>query len=162
MKTTTIAIFTLTLAATISAACIGQDAKQPVPIAAPATPAQDPDKQDSQPVKLEHDGEAHPTNIWMQLKLKHSQKIFTGMVEGDLLTVEDSAANLKLVNRLERFVKVKSTDYRTQLKLFQYANEEILKGAKENNLDRVTLGYNQMTLSCVACHKQLRKQSPSP
>ena len=109
------------------------------------------------PVKLHPKGEAHPPSIWMQQKLKHSQKIFAAMVEGDLFQVEDSARHLKMINRLENFVRGKSRDYRTQLKLFQFANDEILNGAKEKNLDRVTLGYNQMTISCVKCHKQLRK-----
>lgn len=109
------------------------------------------------PVKLDPKGEAHPPNIWMQQKLKHSQKIFAGMVEGDLFAVEDAAKHLMFLNRLEYFVHGKTKGYRTQLKQFQYANTEILKGAKEKNLDRVTLGYNQMTNSCVACHKQLRR-----
>jgi hypothetical protein len=112
---------------------------------------------ESKPVKLDEQGEAHPPSIWMQQKLKHSQKIFAGMVEGNLLQVEDSARNLKRINRLESFVRGRSKEYRTQLRIFRYANEEILKGAAEKNLDRVTLGYNQMTLSCVACHKRLRQ-----
>lgn len=107
-------------------------------------------------VKLTPDGEAHTPSIWMQQKLKHSQKIFAGMVEGDLFAVEDAARNLKFTSRLEHFVKARHKGYRTQLKAFYFANEEILKGAREKNIDRVTLGYNQMTVSCVACHKQLR------
>lgn len=106
-------------------------------------------------------GESQPPSIWMRQKLKHSQRIFAAMVEGDLSQVEDSAQLMKTVNRLESFVRGKSKDYGTQLKLFQYANDEILKGAKERNLDRVTLGYNQMTISCVACHKQLRRADRS-
>lgn len=100
----------------------------------------------------------HPPSIWMQQKLKHAQRIFAGMVEGDFVAVEEAATHLKFINRLEGFVRGKSKGYRTQLRLFQFANEEILKAADEENLDRLTLGYNQMTLSCVACHKQLRQK----
>lgn len=95
-------------------------------------------------------------SVWMDQKLKHSQKIFAAMVEGDLFTVEDAARQLKFISRLENFVKARHKGYRTQLRAFNFANNEILEGAKEKNIDRVTLGYNQMTLSCVACHKKLR------
>lgn len=107
-------------------------------------------------VKLASDGEAHPPNVWMEQKLKHSQKIFAGMVQGDMFAVEDAARHLKLLNRLESFVHGRSKTYRAQLRLFQYANDEILKGAEDKNPDRVLLGYNQLTVSCVGCHKQLR------
>jgi len=111
---------------------------------------------ESKPVKLDPDGESHPPSVWMQQKLKHSQKIFAGLVVGDLIAVEESARHLQFINRLENFVRGQSKGYRTQLRQFQYANDEIVKGAKDRNLDRVTLGYSQLALSCVACHKQLR------
>lgn len=113
-------------------------------------------KTESKSVKLELDGESHPPSVWMQQKLKHSQKIFAGMVEGDLIAIEEAARHLQFINRLENFVRGQSKGYRTQLRQFQYANDEIVKGAKDKNLDRVTLGYSQLALSCVACHKQLR------
>ena len=148
-------ITTLTLAA-VSLFCLAQE----TPTKVSNNPAGASEKAttgaESTPVKLDPKGEAHPPSIWMQQKLKHSQKVFAGMVEGDLVQVEESAQHLQLINRLESFARRRSTEYRTQLRLFRYANNEILKGAKEKNLDRVTLGYNQLAVSCVACHKQLR------
>ena len=111
---------------------------------------------EEQPIKLDPKGEALPPSIWMQQKLKHSQNIFKGMVKGDLMLVEESARHLSVLHRLESFVRRDSKDYRAQMTLFEHANNEILKGAQAKNLDRVTLGYNQMTVSCVACHKHLR------
>lgn len=107
-------------------------------------------------VKLDPKGEALPASVWMQQKLKHSKKIFEGMVRGDMAQVEESARHLKLLNRLESFVRRGSSEYRSQMTLFQHANNEIIHGAETENLDRVTLAFNQMTVSCVACHKQLR------
>ena len=148
-------ITTLTLAA-VSLCCLAQEtpAKQSnKPAGTAETVTKDTD---STPVKLDPKGEAHPPSIWMQQKLKHSQNVFAGMVSGDLVQVEESAQYLQLVNRLESFARRRSPEYRTQLRVFRYANNEILKGAKEKNLNRVTLGYNQLTVSCVACHQQLR------
>jgi len=152
MKTTTL----LTVLA-LSAYCLAQEADKTESPSSTKTPVEVVKSDGDAPVKLDPKGEAHPPSIWMQQKLKQSQKIFAGMVEGDLFAVEEAARHLQFINRLENFVRGKSKEYRTQLKQFQYANTEILKGAKDKNLDRVTLGYNQMTTSCVACHKQLRK-----
>ena len=109
-------------------------------------------------VKLDENNPAQPPSVWMQQKLKHSQKIFAGLVEGDMFAVEDAARNLKFINRLENFVRGRTKAYRTQLRLFQHANAQILKGAEERNAERVLLGYQQMTVSCVTCHQQLRNR----
>lgn len=140
---------------TVSLTCLADDAtdKQRLP---QETESSKGKVSAEESVKLAVDGQAQTPSIWMQQKLKHSQKIFEAMVLGDAFAVEDAARNLKLINRLESFVKGRHKGYRTQLRAFQFANEEILKGAREKNIDRITLGYNQMTLSCVACHKQLR------
>jgi|GEM_PF-4767426 len=147
MKTITFAL----LLAIMSISCVAELNQETKP-----KPKTTKSANEEKPVKLTPDGEAHKPSIWMQQKLKHSQMIFAGMVEGDLFAVEYAARHLKFMSRLENFVKARHKGYRTQLKAFQFANDEIIEGASEKNLDRVTLGYNQMTLSCVACHKKLR------
>ena len=139
------------LLASVSLSCFAEDVTKEKPNEE-VTKAASQEK----PVRLTPDGEAHKPSIWMQQKLKHSQKIFAGMVEGDFFKVEDAARHLKFMSRLENFVKARHKGYRTQLKVFYFANEEILEGAREKNIDRVMLGYNQVAISCVACHKQLR------
>lgn len=142
-------LFLILLAAVASAVCFGDESKLP-------RQEKTNTKQVEKTVQFTPGGEAHKPSIWMKQKLKHSQKIFAGMVEGDLFAVEESARILKFTSRLENFVKARHKGYRAQLKDFQVANNKILKGAKEKDIDKVTLAYNQMTVSCVACHKQLR------
>ena len=43
-----------------------------------------------------------------------------------------------------------------QLQAFQFANAEILRNAKAGNLEAATMGFQQLTISCVSCHKMLR------
>jgi len=149
--------FTLILLLVATLSCVADERKKDEQAVKPK-PAVTKTSSDEKPVKLTPDGEAHLPSIWMEQKLKHSQKIFAGMVEGDLFAVEDAARHLKFMSRVENFVKARHKGYRIQLRAFQFANEEILKGGKDKNIDRVTLGYNQMTVSCVACHKQLREK----
>jgi cytochrome c556 len=35
--------------------------------------------------------------------------------------------------------------------------DEIIRQANQDNLEGVTLGFNQLTVSCVQCHKHLRE-----
>ncbi len=47
--------------------------------------------------------------------------------------------------------------YKTQLEVFATANEEIIRQADEDNVEGAALAFTQLTISCVNCHKQLRK-----
>jgi hypothetical protein len=110
--------------------------------AASAT-AQDPRKDD----------EASP---WMKRKLELSQRVFAGLAAGDYDAIGESARTMENLNRIELFIRGRNDDYRTQLRAFQFANRELIRAADAKNLDRATLAFQQMTLSCVNCHKQLR------
>ena len=114
--------------------------------------------EDTTPLADRGDAEPKAASVWMKQKLQYSQKIFAGLTMGDLVAVEDDAKQMKLINRLESFVRGRSNPYRTQLKQFQFANDEIIRGAREKNIERVTLGYNQLSVSCVMCHKHLRER----
>jgi hypothetical protein len=48
--------------------------------------------------------------------------------------------------------------YQTQLQVFRFASNELVRLAEEKNLDGASLAYTQMTISCVNCHKFLRQQ----
>ena len=96
-------------------------------------------------------------SVWMKQKLQNSQEIFAAMTLGDLETVKREARQMKLINQLESFVRGRSDPYRTHLRLFQFATEEIIRGAEDENIERVTLGYTQLSVSCVMCHKHLRE-----
>jgi cytochrome c556 len=63
---------------------------------------------------------------------------------------------LAKLNQIEKFVRGRDQAYRAQLDIFRYAVEDVRKEAEAKNIDGVTLAFNQMTLSCVNCHKLLR------
>jgi hypothetical protein len=47
--------------------------------------------------------------------------------------------------------------YRTQLEVFNDANEQIIRQAQKDNVEGAALAFTQLTISCVNCHKQLRE-----
>lgn len=116
-------------------------------------PQTKPAKADDQPASQQEE-----RSFWMQKKLEHTQEILNGLVTEDFALIRKNAIALKGLNRLEYFVRREPEAYRTQLKLFQFSVEELERLATEKNLDGASLAFTQMTLSCVKCHQQLRKE----
>lgn len=97
-------------------------------------------------------------SFWMEQKLKYSQSILNGLATEDYELISKNAMAMKGLNKVEFFVRQRPAGYRTQLKNFQYSIDEVLKHAEDENLAGATLGFTQMTISCVNCHKQLRSE----
>jgi hypothetical protein len=93
----------------------------------------------------------------MDFKVEESQEVFASLARADFKAIAASAEKLKALNALERFVRRGVPGYGTQLRSFEFAVDEIQQQAKRENLEGVTMGFNQLTLSCVNCHKQLRR-----
>jgi cytochrome c556 len=98
-------------------------------------------------------------STWMKSKLVHSQSILEGMASGDFDQIAASAQTMNNLSKIESFVRGRFPKYRSHLTAFQEANEEIISQANDKNLEGVALGFNQLTLSCIQCHKQLRAQT---
>ncbi len=121
---------------------------------------QEKSKQESAPVDVKEPVEVQVTekfDFWMNVKLVESQKLFAALAQADFPTLLESGQRLKAVSSLEGFVRRKTPGYRTQLKTFEFSVDEILRQAGKENIEGVTLGFQQLTLSCVNCHKQLRQ-----
>lgn len=95
-------------------------------------------------------------SVWMDVKVEEAQKVFAALARADFKAINESTEKLKTLGALEAFVRRSTPDYRTQLRSFEFAVNEIQRQAKQENIEGVTMGFNQLTLSCVNCHKQLR------
>jgi hypothetical protein len=100
-----------------------------------------------------------PASSWMKLKLDYSQKILAGIAKADFDQIVQSAEGMRTLTTIEGFMRSKVPGYTAQLEFFNDANAEIIKQAKRDNVEGVTLAFTQMTLSCVNCHKKLREGS---
>ena len=92
----------------------------------------------------------------MRQKLRASQEILKGLADGDFTTIGANAQSMHVMDYLEKWVRADRPEYRTQLRLFEFADRELIRSASERNLEAATLAYTQLTISCVNCHK-LRK-----
>ena len=98
-------------------------------------------------------------SVWMKRKLEYSRNILAGLTSEDFDTVADNAKAMQAMSTFEGFIRGKMPGYRTQLQVFQSANEQIIEQAQKDNVEGATLAFTQLTISCVNCHKQLRAQS---
>jgi len=92
----------------------------------------------------------------MKKKLEYSQNILSGLAIEDFASIRKNATSMKALDVLEKYVHPRSNDYRMQLQTFQFANDELIRNAREKNVDGAALAYVQLTMSCVNCHKVLR------
>lgn len=97
-----------------------------------------------------------PVSFWMEKKLEYTQEILRGLAVGDLQSVQEKAEQMRVVSRVEGWVRNRKPGYREQFQAFEFANAEILRNAKADNLDGAAIGFQQLTITCVSCHKILR------
>ena len=105
--------------------------------------------------KTEKAGE-QTTSFWMERKLHLSQQLLAGITAGDFDKVTTSAQAMKGLDKVEAFIRGRTPGYRTQLQFFDESLDEIIRQAEKDNLEGAALGFTQLTISCVNCHKQLR------
>lgn len=91
----------------------------------------------------------------MEQKLSHAQGILSGLAKEDFAAISRESTEL-LALAQQQWIEHDTPEYRGQLKDFWITLEGIDASAKAKNLDGATLGYMQLTLSCVKCHKYLR------
>ena len=105
----------------------------------------------------EKEGKEQPTSYWMKIKLDFSQNILAGLATADFDKIVENAQSMRSLNKIEGFIRGRTPGYRNQLQIFEVSLDEIIRQAQKDNVDGVALGFTQLTISCVNCHKQLRE-----
>lgn len=93
----------------------------------------------------------------MEEKLRFSHKLLDSLAREDYPELEIAAQELRRIAR-EQWAANPSDEYKTQLQVFWTTLDGIESGAQRKEIDEATLAYMQMTLSCVKCHKLIRRE----
>lgn len=107
-------------------------------------------------------GKKPVTSVGMRIKLDLSKEILAGLATADFQQITENAKGMQGLNAIEHFTRGRSPKYRAQLRIFQFATNELIRCGEAKNLEGATLAYTTMTSSCVGCHKQLRTSQESP
>jgi hypothetical protein len=102
-------------------------------------------------------GQDRQTSFWMEKKLEYSQNILAGIANADYDLIVKNAESMRSLSKIEGFIRRQTPGYRTQLRIFEDAADEIIRQANRDNVDGAALAFTQMTISCVNCHKHLRE-----
>lgn len=98
-----------------------------------------------------------PISFWMAQKIDLSKKILESLTKEDFAMIETDAKQLRLLGKVEGFVRRKDPIYRRHQQSFDSALLDVATQAREHNVEGATLAFNQLTTSCVQCHKILRE-----
>ena len=101
--------------------------------------------------------ESESESFWMEQKLRLSQEILAGLASGDFDQIGRSAEVMRGLSKVEAFVRREPKGYRDYMRQFTLANDDLVRSAAEENLAGATLAFNQLTISCVNCHRHLRE-----
>jgi len=104
-----------------------------------------------------HDAEPTKVEKIMRLKLKHAQTVLEGLATKDFKKMQKSADELLFLTREAEWKVLHTPDYENHSNEFRRNVQDLLKNAKDENLDGCALAYMDMTLSCVKCHKHVRE-----
>jgi hypothetical protein len=97
-------------------------------------------------------------SVWMKKKLDYSQALLAALAMGDFEAIKTNGNQMKLLNRVEGFVRRRNPTYKKQIRMFEESCQAIVDSAAEQDLSGATLAFNQLTVNCVQCHRTLRQQ----
>jgi hypothetical protein len=96
-------------------------------------------------------------SFWMERKMKLSTDMLAALANGNAEKVAASGKAMRRLNTIEAFSRRRSPGYDAQLEIFSQSLDEIIAQAEKDNLEGAALGFTQLTISCVNCHKRLRE-----
>ncbi len=93
----------------------------------------------------------------MAEKLKYAKILLEGIALSDFKRITNSAEELIQLSKTAEWSVVRTPKYELHSNEFRRTAEVIIQKAKMKNIDGVTLGYFEMTMSCVRCHQYVRE-----
>jgi hypothetical protein len=93
---------------------------------------------------------------FMRKKLAASQSVLEGLAVEDFDLIAEGAKQLKITATAAEFMVSNDPLYIEHADDFRRVVNKLAVAAKEKRLDGATLGYMDMTMNCVECHKHVR------
>lgn len=93
----------------------------------------------------------------MEQKLRHTKALLEGLATEDFGQISRNSQALSLLSLESAWNVIVTEEYLKQSNAFRRSLESIRDGAKDASVDRAALGYVDMTIRCVQCHKYVRQ-----
>lgn len=107
---------------------------------------------------LDRGQSAEPNRVadFMRLKLSHAQKLLESLAEEDFEAIVKHSQELSLLSQEASWKVLQTEEYLQHSMEFRRTAFAMKKAGEEKNLDGAALGYVDMTMKCVNCHKYVR------
>jgi hypothetical protein len=102
-------------------------------------------------------GDSKQVSELMRKKLQYAQKLLEGIALNDFDMILKQADGLMQISKEVGWKILKTPRYEVQSNEFRRALETLQENATQKNLDGAALGYVELTLTCVKCHKYVRE-----
>lgn len=96
-------------------------------------------------------------NGLMKRKLESSQKVLEGLAMNDFDNIAKHAGELVSLSNQAEWKALRTPEYEFFSNDFRRIAKEMVKNANRKNLDGATLGYVELTFTCVRCHTYVRE-----
>ncbi len=96
---------------------------------------------------------------FMRRKLEFSKNVLEGLALEQYSMIEKNAKALKILSEAAEWdvpTIPNATDYVALTSEFQRHADDLVKSARQGNIDGATLAYVKLTMNCVQCHKYVR------
>jgi hypothetical protein len=97
---------------------------------------------------------------FMRMKLEYSKNVLEGLTLENFETIVKNAQGLKRLSEAAQWevpTIPNAGEYIVFTSEFQRLTDELVKKAREKNMDGATLAYLRLTMNCVNCHKYVRQ-----
>ena len=101
-------------------------------------------------------GSAINVKALMHRKLESSQSLLKGLALEDYALLSKEAQTLQLLSLDAGWNVVQTKEYARVSGEFRDAAKKIRKAGEDKNLDAAGLGYLQLTMTCIDCHRHVR------
>jgi cytochrome c556 len=97
------------------------------------------------------------TSKLMAEKLKFAQALLAGVATDDFAKMAASSQGLIRISKADEWTAYKTLEFELLTNNYRLAAETIIRKAKAQNVDGTTLGYLDLTVTCVRCHQHCRE-----
>ncbi|QDT44454.1 hypothetical protein Pan241w_45630 [Gimesia alba] len=122
--------------------------------------AVDPDKCESKSKDKEKGDDSNgekKLSKFMREKLTSSQLVLEGLMVEDYDMMQKGAQKMIEMSNATEWQVIEGPIFARQSEEFRSAAKQVIKFAKQKNIDGASLSYLHLTMTCIACHKKVNK-----
>tara|TARA_R110002111_G_scaffold262694_1_gene340127 strand:+ start:52985 stop:53449 length:465 start_codon:yes stop_codon:yes gene_type:complete len=120
--------------------------------------AVDSGNSDRKPKEKEDDNNGDKNlSRFMREKLTSSQLVLEGLMVEDYGMMQKGAQKMIEMSNATEWQVIEGPIFARQSEEFRSAAKQVIKFAKEKNIDGASLSYLHLTMTCIACHKKVNK-----